>query len=212
MRLSARMIATAAFAVFLMPTFLFHAGAAAAQVSTATPYSSARTTARPRRNCLWAIRICAPCRRRPTETGWCGSMAAARPSPITSLATWAWLATLAALMDSQLLLTGQAPRPNSSGTVYTYLFGPRYSFRNYERFTPFVQALFGGIHASDVTLSSGCMGAGCTPLPAENSFGLDRWRRIGLQSAPSSCHPHHSSRIPDDQVPGLLHRNNFVAE
>jgi opacity protein-like surface antigen/outer membrane protein OmpA-like peptidoglycan-associated protein len=72
--------------------------------------------------------------------------------------------------DSQLLLTGTGTTPNSSGTVYTYLFGPRYSFRNYERFTPFVQALFGGIHASDVTLSSGCMGAGCTPLPAENSF------------------------------------------
>jgi outer membrane protein OmpA-like peptidoglycan-associated protein len=72
--------------------------------------------------------------------------------------------------DSQLLLTGTGTTPNSSGTVYTYLFGPRFSFRNYERITPFVQVLFGGIHASDVTLSSGCMGAGCTPLPAENSF------------------------------------------
>jgi outer membrane protein OmpA-like peptidoglycan-associated protein/opacity protein-like surface antigen len=72
--------------------------------------------------------------------------------------------------DSQLLLQGTGTTPDSSGSVYSYLFGPRYSFRNYERFTPFVQALFGGIHASEVTLSSGCMGAGCTPLPAESSF------------------------------------------
>jgi outer membrane protein OmpA-like peptidoglycan-associated protein/opacity protein-like surface antigen len=72
--------------------------------------------------------------------------------------------------DTQLLLQGTGTTPDSSGSVYTYLFGPRYSFRNYERFTPFVQTLFGAIHASDVTLSSGCMGAGCTPLPAETSF------------------------------------------
>jgi outer membrane immunogenic protein len=30
---------------------------------------------------------------------------------------------------------------------YTYLFGPKLAYRN-DRFTPFVQALFGGIHAS----------------------------------------------------------------
>ncbi len=72
--------------------------------------------------------------------------------------------------DSQLLLKGTGATPDSSGSVYSFLVGPRYSFRNYERFTPFVQTLFGGIHASDVTLSSGCLGAGCTPLPAETSF------------------------------------------
>ena len=38
--------------------------------------------------------------------------------------------------------------------------------------SPFVQALFGGIHASDVTVSSGCSGPGCTPLPAENKFAM----------------------------------------
>ena len=54
------------------------------------------------------------------------------------------------------------------GTVYTYMFGPRISFRH-ERFTPFAQALFGGVHASDVTIN-GCTGIGCTPLPFENSF------------------------------------------
>jgi opacity protein-like surface antigen len=60
---------------------------------------------------------------------------------------------------------------DSSGNAYTYLFGPRVSFRNHTRITPFVQALFGGMHASDVTLSN-CSGGGCTPLPAENKFAM----------------------------------------
>jgi outer membrane protein OmpA-like peptidoglycan-associated protein len=57
---------------------------------------------------------------------------------------------------------------DSYGDVYTYMFGPRLSFRR-DRVTPFVQALFGGAHAGDVTLN-GCTGIGCTPLPFENSF------------------------------------------
>ena len=36
---------------------------------------------------------------------------------------------------------------DSSGSAYTYIFGPRFSYRKYERFTPFAQALFGGTHA-----------------------------------------------------------------
>ncbi len=34
------------------------------------------------------------------------------------------------------------------GTVSTYLFGPRFSYRHYERVTPFAQTLFGVAHAS----------------------------------------------------------------
>jgi opacity protein-like surface antigen len=76
---------------------------------------------------------------------------------------------------SKLLLTGPGEPSgavNSSGTAYTYLFGPRLSYRTHERITPFAQVLFGGIHASDVTLSSGCSGAGCTLLPSENRFAM----------------------------------------
>jgi len=57
---------------------------------------------------------------------------------------------------------------NSYGDVYTYMFGPRFSLRH-DRFTPFAQALFGGLHASNVTINN-CSGIGCTPLPFENSF------------------------------------------
>ncbi len=77
--------------------------------------------------------------------------------------------------DNQLQLTGTgANEPlvvNSSGTAYTYLFGPRFSFRNSSRFTPFAQVLVGGVHASDVTVS-GCTGTACTPLPAQTALAL----------------------------------------
>lgn len=76
---------------------------------------------------------------------------------------------------SELDLTGAGANParlaNASGTAFTYMAGPRLSYRRYERFTPFAQALFGGVHASEVTLS-GCTGPLCTPLPTENAFAL----------------------------------------
>jgi len=78
--------------------------------------------------------------------------------------------------DSQIRFGGtgstSSNTADSSGTAYTFLFGPRLSFRGRGRVTPFVQALFGGIHASAVTLSSGCTGLGCTPLPSETSFAM----------------------------------------
>jgi len=77
--------------------------------------------------------------------------------------------------DSQLLLTGtgvnQPLLVNSSGTAYTYLFGPRLSYRNQSRFTPFAQALAGGVHASAVTIND-CAGSACAVLPVQNSFAL----------------------------------------
>jgi len=76
---------------------------------------------------------------------------------------------------TELELTGAGAKPsgvnNASGTALTYLAGPRLSFRKYDRITPFAQVLFGGIHASAVTLS-GCTGVLCTPLPSENALAL----------------------------------------
>ena len=57
---------------------------------------------------------------------------------------------------------------DSDGTAYTYLFGPRVSFRKHERVTPFLQALVGGTHASSVSISGCGANLNCTPLPAEN--------------------------------------------
>jgi outer membrane protein OmpA-like peptidoglycan-associated protein len=59
---------------------------------------------------------------------------------------------------------------HSGGSAYTYAFGPRLSYRRYEKFTPFVEALFGGAYATSVTIS-GCTGTpACTPLGSDNAF------------------------------------------
>jgi outer membrane protein OmpA-like peptidoglycan-associated protein len=59
---------------------------------------------------------------------------------------------------------------NANQAALTYLFGPRLSFRQHSRITPFVQALFGGMHANEVTLS-GCT-ANCMLLPNESTFAM----------------------------------------
>jgi hypothetical protein len=77
--------------------------------------------------------------------------------------------------DTQLRLTGAEGAPPrvaaASGAAYTYLSGPRLSYRKYNRITPFAQVLFGGVHATEVTLS-GCTGSLCSPLPTQNSFAI----------------------------------------
>jgi|SRR5580700_884708 outer membrane protein OmpA-like peptidoglycan-associated protein/opacity protein-like surface antigen len=74
--------------------------------------------------------------------------------------------------NSRLTLLGPtgSETVNSNGSAYTYVFGPRLSYRRYERITPFAQALFGGVHASSVNIS-GCTGSSsCTPLGSDNAF------------------------------------------
>jgi len=94
--------------------------------------------------------------------------------------------------DSKLQITGtgaNAPRvADASGTAYTFMAGPRLSFRH-DRITPFVQVLFGGIHASQVTLSN-CSGVLCTPLPSENSFAMTAGGGVDL-----NIHRHIAIRI-----------------
>lgn len=76
---------------------------------------------------------------------------------------------------NQLELVGSGanqPRAvSANGTAFTYLFGPRISYRNETRFTPFVQVLGGGVHAGPVTTSA-CTGTACSPLPSQNSFAM----------------------------------------
>jgi len=60
---------------------------------------------------------------------------------------------------------------NSSGSAYTYLFGPRISFRSkHDRFTPYIQALFGGVNASTVHIDGCGTAPVCTPLGSQNAF------------------------------------------
>ena len=77
--------------------------------------------------------------------------------------------------DTRLRLAGPGANPptvvNSGGSAFTYLFGPRFSYRNHSRVTPFAQALFGAADAGKVTLS-GCTGSSCTPLLAQTAFAM----------------------------------------
>jgi opacity protein-like surface antigen len=42
----------------------------------------------------------------------------------------------------------------ASGTLYTYLFGPRVSYRHFRRITPFGQVLFGPAHANSTAFGT----------------------------------------------------------
>ncbi len=60
---------------------------------------------------------------------------------------------------------------NADGKVFTFMFGPRVSFRDHARFTPFLQVLGGAAHATEVTLDI-CNAPiyACIPLPTETAF------------------------------------------
>ena len=62
---------------------------------------------------------------------------------------------------------------DAEGNVFTLMFGPRVSFRNHGRLTPFLQILGGVAHADEVTLD-GCNVPifACTPLPIETVFTM----------------------------------------
>jgi hypothetical protein len=66
--------------------------------------------------------------------------------------------------------TGTVDVDNSNAAVMTYLFGPRLSFWKQDRVSLFAQALFGGVHANQITLA-GCT-VNCTLLPTEDSFAM----------------------------------------
>ncbi len=89
---------------------------------------------------------------------------------------FALVADFAGYADGQLRLTGTSvnePRDvNSSGTAFTYMAGPRFSFYRGARVSPFMQVLAGAVHASPVVVSN-CSGAPeCTALPAQNAFAM----------------------------------------
>jgi outer membrane immunogenic protein len=52
-----------------------------------------------------------------------------------------------------------------NGTLSTYLFGPRFSYRSYHHFTPFAETLFGVAHAG-AGINGGTLGT------SQNSFAM----------------------------------------
>jgi Outer membrane protein beta-barrel domain len=55
--------------------------------------------------------------------------------------------------------------------VYTYEFGPRVSWRNHTKLTPYGQVLIGGGHANG-TLYTSSLGSGLAPLGPSNDFNF----------------------------------------
>jgi outer membrane protein OmpA-like peptidoglycan-associated protein len=84
------------------------------------------------------------------------------------------VADFGAMTNSQLRFQGAYTSTvdvnNANVNVLTYLFGPRLSFRKYNRITPFAQILFGGVHANEVTLTP--CSFSCTLLPSESAFAM----------------------------------------
>jgi outer membrane protein OmpA-like peptidoglycan-associated protein len=211
MRLSTRLIATAAFAIFLMPAFLLGAeeGAKPSTVAgndkAADSSSSATAVGDP------AVPM--PAAPMPAAPMPAASMQAAMPhsggpeiytpkaelflgySYLRSVPTLeagnrvVWLnggsgsiafnvnrylgivADVGDYTNSEIRFQGAYKSTvdvnDADGGVMSYLIGPRLSFRH-DRITPFVQALFGGVHASEVTLAD-CTFS-CTLLPAQTDF------------------------------------------
>jgi outer membrane protein OmpA-like peptidoglycan-associated protein len=71
----------------------------------------------------------------------------------------------------QLTGTPSTQAVKADGNVFTFLFGPRLSYRR--TVSPFAQVLFGVAHAGNTPLS-GCTGrfSNCSPLPSENAFAM----------------------------------------
>lgn len=72
--------------------------------------------------------------------------------------------------------------PGVSLTAETYTFGPRFSYRRWDRFIPFAQLLLGGQHASAVTTGF-TNASNAFALGAGGGFdvGLDRGGRFALR-------------------------------
>ena len=65
--------------------------------------------------------------------------------------------------------------------VYTYLFGPRYSFRHNEHFTPFVQALFGGAHVADTGVFGSSTSQNAFAMTIGGGLDLNATRHLAIR-------------------------------
>ena len=173
MKSGPRMIATAAFAVFLLPALLFHGSEAAAQVPAALPYSGGHDGT-PKIDLFlgYSYLQSVPKLADGNRLVW---MNGGSTSIAFNLNRYLGIvADVGDYTNSEIRFQGAYKTTvdvdDADGGVISYLFGPRLSFRNHRRITPFAQALFGGAHAGEVKLSN--CASNCTLLPAENTFAL----------------------------------------
>ena len=202
MRLSARSITAAAFAVVLMPAFLLGADRGAkpsagvadngavdssvsssvypdapmpmASMAAAMPYSEGMNRGTPKVELFlgYSYLRAVPTYATGNRLVWLNGGSANIAFNLNRYL--GIVADVGAFTNSQVRFTGAYGSTidvdNQNVAVITYLFGPRLSFRQHERVTPFVQALFGGIHANQILIAD-CTFS-CTLLPSENTFAM----------------------------------------
>jgi outer membrane protein OmpA-like peptidoglycan-associated protein len=166
------MIAAAVVAIFLMPAFLLCAGKASAQASTATPYTNGQNRGTPKFELFlgYSYLRAVPAPATGNRLVW---MNGGSTSLAYNLNRYLGIVgDFGAYTNSEMRFqggyVGTVDVDNANVGAFSYLFGPRLSFRNYGRVTPFVQALFGGMHGNEVTLAN-CTFS-CTLLPSEDTF------------------------------------------
>jgi outer membrane protein OmpA-like peptidoglycan-associated protein len=225
MRLSARMIATAAFAIFFMSAFnLYAEGAAkapagvpgdsavassavsvaeppdgmpsapmpAAAMEPALPYSGGPDIGVPRYELFlgYSYLRAVPTLASGNRLVWLNGGSASVAFNVNRYL--GLVADFGAYTNSEIKFTGAYTSTvdvnNSNVAVLTYLFGPRLSFRKYDRITPFAQVLFGGVRANQVILT-GCTSS-CTLLPAQDAFAMTAGGGLDLR-----VHRHFAIRI-----------------
>ena len=92
---------------------------------------------------------------------------------------WGVVGDFAGFRVNSLQFTNEGPGftpsrvVDAESNVFTVMFGPRLSFRDHGRFTPFLQVLAGVAHADELTLDD-CTAPiyACTPLPRETVFTM----------------------------------------
>lgn len=202
MRFSTRIIATAASAVFLVAGLSLYAESAArpagideiasSSSAAAMPYSNGLNRGVPRFELFlgYSYLRAVPAYADGNRLVWLNGGS-------TSLAYnvnrhWGLVGDFGAYTNSQIHFTGgytgTVDVNNSNVAVTSYLFGPRLSFRNHDRITPFAQVLFGGVHANLVTLA-GCT-VNCTVLPVQDSFAMTAGGGLDLR-----VHHHFAIRL-----------------
>jgi outer membrane protein OmpA-like peptidoglycan-associated protein len=162
------MIATAAFAIFLMPAFNLCAQVAPA----ATQNSSGWNTDTPKAELFvgYSYLRAVPAPADGNRLMWMNGGSTSLALNINRYL--GIVGDFGAYTNSEIRFQGgygstvDVDNPNVG--AFSYLFGPRISFRNHGRVTPFVQALFGEMHANEVTLAH-CTFS-CTLLPSEDTF------------------------------------------
>jgi len=107
-----------------------------------------------------------------------------------------------------------------SGTLFTYLFGPRLRFPH-GRFTPFLQVLFGGAHTGNVTCNTtnatcntATTGSGIV-LPSANAFAMTAGGggqiRISKHFSIRGNPEYLLTRFGSSTMKGSRNQNNFRA-